>query len=103
MFKSNIILHSNMVRFIIKNRSRNKILAKVFYIPIWLDLLLMYIKPNTVYGSLLHSNMVRFIIIMMCYNPVRLDTILHSNMVRFIIDYLTAGFISRQNFTFQYG
>ena len=36
--------------------------TNTIYIPIWLDLLLMYIKPETIYGGHLHSNMVRFII-----------------------------------------
>ena len=32
-------LHSNMVRFIIKNDSRQEVKRRAIYIPIWLDLL----------------------------------------------------------------
>ena len=55
------------------------------YIPLWLDLLLLY--PEMVYGMKmdLHSTMVRFIIILLnyCYQE---EYDLHSTMVRFIIN-----------------
>ena len=39
LLKDNSYLHSNMVRFIIKNSDLQTILPRAIYIPIWLDLL----------------------------------------------------------------
>ena len=95
-------LHSNMVRFIMREYNDYKIDTAGFtfqygqiyytnhieyyreyykiYIPIWLDLL--YKCQASQWGSLSH---------------------LHSNMVRFIISRLASGRNEQTEFTFQYG
>ena len=69
-----------MVRFIIKVPESYFKPAKRIYIPIWLDLLL-------VFGPL------------MCHRTQNL----HSNMVRFIIDLSQEHVFTAEAFTFQYG
>ena len=140
-------LHSNMVRFIInalrelekqnkeftfqygqiyyqKKMSQTLFFLRI-YIPIWLDLLSIYMIHNVYVAAYLHSNMVRFIIIKnisnniimrYIYIPIWLDLLLlcliflcilrihlHSNMVRFIIRYYNENIIWMGRFTFQYG
>ena len=51
-----------MVRFIIDNQLSQQITDIQIYIPIWLDLLSIYIQPLDILYIYLHSNMVRFII-----------------------------------------
>ena len=51
-----------MVRFIICDIVLYKNELGDIYIPIWLDLLLIFILVNMDYYTYLHSNMVRFII-----------------------------------------
>ena len=73
-------LHSNMVRFIIKDKilkTKNEI---AIYIPIWLDLL----SHETCTHARICSN-------------------LHSNMVRFIIFAYISIYAMLRGFTFQYG
>ena len=83
-------LHSNMVRFIIDDNSIIQIAKSQFtfqygqiyylflslydfnqsqiYIPIWLDLLYIFLISSLLSLSYLHSNMVRFIIIINSFN-----------------------------------
>ena len=69
------------------------------YIPLWLDLLLLY--PEMVYGMKmdLHSTMVRFIIILLnyCYQE---EYDLHSTMVRFIIRFFGMKYEKTKSFTY---
>ena len=59
---------------------------RLIYIPIWLDLLSVFMLAQKYSKLHLHSNMVRFI---MCYKQqtTQMKKNLHSNMVRFIIQY----------------
>ena len=59
----NHYLHSNMVRFIMKNHIQYYREYYKIYIPIWLDLLLIMLSCQSTNYYDLHSNMVRFIII----------------------------------------
>ena len=69
-----------MVRFIIYDVKKILISLKIFYIPIWLDLLSL----STI-------------------NAIAGIRILHSNMVRFIIYYIETQQYRQSIFTFQYG
>ena len=51
-----------MVRFIIYEANVYKARDNLFYIPIWLDLLLLLLVYLVLLNRFLHSNMVRFII-----------------------------------------
>ena len=141
------VLHSNMVRFIINLWSGitisqiaftfqygqiyytaagyNAEIFGYFYIPIWLDLLLLLAMCLRLVFPFLHSNMVRFIMIwykmsrsehVLFYIPIWLDLLfrltklqedrsifLHSNMVRFIIRERNYTDKAQLSFTFQYG
>ena len=117
-------LHSNMVRFIIELPALTSppiikftfqygqiyYLSEIIYllkfcfiyIPIWLDLLLMYIKPETIYGGHLHSNMVRFIIsvIQPTFDYSKVFTFQYGQIYYLLP--LVYSFLPPQ-FTFQYG
>ena len=147
VWHNNIDLHSNMVRFIITtlpssfsvhtgftfqygqiyyaNDSYRAGLERIIYIPIWLDLLCIYLVYIYILKKNLHSNMVRFIIkqhrlcitfLYFIYIPIWLDLLssikitqaiqihyLHSNMVRFIILFSRSMTATILSFTFQYG
>ena len=75
-----------MVRFIIEIIKKLLPKSKLFYIPIWLDLLSIRYTSGYSIKKILHSNMVRFIIGITSPQEL-LERVLHSNMVRFIIRY----------------